>query len=79
MNILPSSVGYRDPQNIFLINRAAKDKKRKRIEKNNYLRKHGRTAIQVKKKRKKNQTGQKKRTTTTGWTGGETREDGKKS
>jgi len=49
-----SSVGNRDPQNIFVINRAAKDKKRKRKEKNEYLRKHGRTAIQVKKKRKKN-------------------------
>ena len=48
-----SLVGYRDPQNIFMINRAAKDKKIKRRRANQWLKEHGRTAKQVKKKREK--------------------------
>ena len=37
-----------------LINRGAKDRKIKKRKLNEYLRKHGRTAIQVKKKKEKN-------------------------
>ena len=49
-----ASEGSVHPQSIFVINRAAKDRKAKKRKLNKYLRKHGRTANQVKKRKEKN-------------------------
>tara|TARA_R100001244_G_C5111171_1_gene121200 strand:- start:23 stop:232 length:210 start_codon:yes stop_codon:yes gene_type:complete len=49
-----ASEGSVHPQSIFVINRGAKDKKIKRRRANQWLKEHGRTAKQVKRKKEKN-------------------------